>query len=363
MADIAGHREIYKIAVGMFGAVPGQLYFNELHAALDAGVPADQLYDSLAGSAAFQSGGFTFTPSATNDQFASAFLARLLGNDVSPAAKAFALDFVTERLEAGLSRGSVMKMAIDALDAVRHDDPDFGAAAQRFHNGLEIAEHVTEGLNTSSVDISVLQGLLEQGRLVTVDPVADGATSGATGGITFDASGQAQSVVFLGAAGADNYTSSPHGDTIRAGRGPDTLTLTNAGGLATAGKADTLIFSAGDSQLTVSANGHDVVDNFGTAAAGGALDVIDLGAFGFAGQQASALANKGALPAAVIDGSTLTHSGFFVSGVARGVAIGTNGGDTFVFVDVDKDTSFNAVTDLFLQLNGVTDLTLANFGF
>jgi hypothetical protein len=363
MADAADHREIYKIAVGMFGAVPGQLYFNELHGALNAGITADQLYDTLAGSAAFQSGGFAFTPSATNDQFASAFVARLLGDGVSPAAKALALDFLTDRLEVGLSRGTVMKMAIDALDAVPDDSPELGVAAQRFHNGLEVATHVTEGLNTSSADIAVLQGLLEQGRLVTVDPPADGTTSGATGGITFDASGQAQSVVFLGAAGADNYTGSSHGDTIRAGGGPDTLTLTNAGGLATAGKADTLVLAAADSRLTTSANGHDLVNNFGTAAGGGALDVIDLGAFGFTGQQASALANKGALPAAVVDGSMLMQSGFFISGVARGVAIGTNGGDTFVFVDVDKDASFNAATDLFLQLNGVTDLTLANFGF
>jgi hypothetical protein len=65
----------------------------------------------------------------------------------------------------------------------------------------------------------------------------------------------------------------------------------------------------------------------------------------------------------MVNGSTLSAPGFFVVDVARAVAIGTNGGDTFVFVDVDKDCNFDASTDLFFQLAGVTDVTLANFGF
>ena len=70
----------------------------------------------------------------------------------------------------------------------------------------------------------------------------------------------------------------------------------------------------------------------------GALDIIDLGSFGFTGTQKSALGNLGALANSAVDGSTLSSTGFFtVGGVTRGVAIGTNGGNTWVFVDADKD--------------------------
>jgi hypothetical protein len=180
----------------------------------------------------------------------------------------------------------------------------------------------------------------------------------ATGKITVDASGQAQSVLFVGGSAADTYTGTDFGDTVHTVGGADVVTLG-----ATVGGTDTLIFGANDSLLNATATGHDKITGFGTASGGGSLDVIDLGAFGFTGQQSSALANKGALAAADVNGSTLTQTGFFVSGVARGVAIGTNGGDTFVFVDVNKDTNFDASTDLFFQLIGVTDVTLANFGF
>jgi Ca2+-binding RTX toxin-like protein len=253
-----------------------------------------------------------------------------------------------------------MKAAVDALDSVPHSDPDFGAAAERFDALMNVARDRTEVLNTSSPDVDFLRSLLTEEPPVIVSPT-DG--DGATGGITIDASGQAQSVVFLGAAGNDTYTGSQHGDTIDAGRGADSITLTNAGGLTTAGKSDTLVFEAGDSQLDSNADAHDIIDNFGTAGGGGAVDIIDLGAFDFSGQQASGIANKGPLAAADVNGTTLTQNDFFVSGAARGVAIGTNGGDTYVFVDVNKNGDFEAASDLFFQLVGVTDVTLANFGF
>lgn len=181
----------------------------------------------------------------------------------------------------------------------------------------------------------------------------------ATGQVSVDASNAAQAVEFLGGSANDTYVASAGGDTINAGKGADGITLD--GGFVA---VDTLIFVVGDSVLNAKANGHDAITNFGTTAGGGALDVIDLGAFGFTGQQSSALANKGALANGVVDGTTLTQADFFLSGgVDRGVAIGTNGGDTYVFIDVDKDGDFNAASDLFIQLVGVTDVSLGNFGF
>ena len=179
-----------------------------------------------------------------------------------------------------------------------------------------------------------------------------------TGGLTVDASA-ADGVEFIGGSGDDDYTGTAGGDTISGNGGADTIALD--GGFTS---IDTLILNAGDSVLNEDVDGHDIVTDFGTAAGGGALDVIDVGAFAFTGQQSSALANKGALAASAVDGSTLSVTNFFASGGAdRGVAIGTNGGNTYVFIDANKDGDFTAADDVVVQLTGVTDTTSANFGF
>jgi hypothetical protein len=121
-------RKIYKLAVGMFGAVPGTRYFNELHGALEAGMPVNAMYSALVDSAAFQTA-FGFTPAASDEQFAGTFRERLLGPDATAAGNGFAQSFMLHMLNAGLSRGEMMKAAIDALDRVEsrkiRDGPRF----------------------------------------------------------------------------------------------------------------------------------------------------------------------------------------------------------------------------------------------
>ncbi|PSJ17244.1 beta strand repeat-containing protein [Nitrosomonas supralitoralis] len=181
-----------------------------------------------------------------------------------------------------------------------------------------------------------------------------------TGGLTVDASAVPGGVEFLGGSANDFYTGTAGGDTITGNGGADEITLSNVGDAT-----DTLIFNAAsDSQLNADVDGFDHISNFGTTALGGPLDIIDVGAFGFSGQQASALANKGALANSVVDGTVLTRTDFFASGgVDRGVAIGTNGGNTYVFVDANKDGDFIATDDLVIEIDGVSPISLANFGF
>jgi len=176
-----------------------------------------------------------------------------------------------------------------------------------------------------------------------------------TGDLVVDASGAGQSVEFLGGTGDDTYTATVDGDTINAGKGADMITL-DGGWVAT----DTLIFAAGDSTK----DDADEITNFGTPAGGGALDLIDLGAFGFTGSAQSALANKGALPGTIDDDLEAGITDFFASGgFDRAVAIGTDGADTIVFVDVNKDGNFSEANDLVIVLIGVSDVALGNFGF
>lgn len=195
-------------------------------------------------------------------------------------------------------------------------------------------------------------------NLVITDPTAatlktiDANTL--TGGLTIDASA-ADGVEFLGGSANDVYTGTDGGDTITGNGGGDNITLG-------AGSVDTLILNAAsDSTLNADLDGHDIITNFGVA---GQLDVIDVGIVGFTGQQASALASKGALANSAVDGSTLSVTDFFASGgVDRGVAIGTNGGNTFVFIDANKDGNFTAADDAVVELTGVVGVTLANIGF
>lgn len=211
--------------------------------------------------------------------------------------------------------------------------------------------------DATTLNVSGSANLEVTGVTATALTKVDASTM--TGGLAIDVSAVGQAVEFLGSAAADEYTSTLAGDTINAGAGADVITLdgTNAA-------SDTLIFEAGDSVLNAAANGHDVINDFGTAVGAGALDIIDLGAFGFSGQQSSALASKGALAATVVDGTVLSQTDFFLSGgVDRGVAIGTEGGDTWVFVDINEDGNFTAADDLVIQLVGVTDVSLNNFGF
>ncbi len=209
---------------------------------------------------------------------------------------------------------------------------------------------------TGNANLDILFGALTTPNLSKVDATA------LTGALTIDAdaSGATGGVEFLGGSGDDDYTGTVNGDTIAGNGGADTIDLDG-----TFASVDTLILNeATDSQLNADLDGHDQVSGFGTAAGGGALDVIDVGAFGFTGQQKSALANKGGVANSVVDGSTTSVTDFFSSGGQdRGVAIGTNGGDTYVFIDVNKDGNFTAADDSVIQLAGVTDVTLANFGF
>lgn len=172
-----------------------------------------------------------------------------------------------------------------------------------------------------------------------------------TGQVTISADKADSAVQFIGGSVKDTYTASAKGDSINAGKGGDVIT---AGG----GK-DTLIVKAGDSVLTAKADGHDNITGFTTGD-----DIIDLGAFGFTGQSKSAILSKGALANSVVDGTALSQTDFFDNaGIDRAVAWGTNGGNAYVFVDVNKDGNFTAADDLFIQLTGTAAVNLADFGF
>ena len=159
-------REIIKCVVGLYDAVPGATYLNELAVFIDTGNTIAQLYEVLANSPSFQqlSCG-AYSPTSTNHEFAAAFIDTLVthrnASTLSPENLGVAITFVENLLDAGATRGAAMKAAIDALDAISHADPNFGAAAQLFDDRVAFASHYSVTRALSETSIPRLQEWLE----------------------------------------------------------------------------------------------------------------------------------------------------------------------------------------------------------
>lgn len=219
---------------------------------------------------------------------------------------------------------------------------------------------------TGTTDI-VFTALTNTGNTLT--KVNAGAASG---DITLNASAITTQVAYTGSSGVDTYTAT-NGGSIYGGAGNDQITLTAAG---VGGKADTIILKAAGDVSFKDANADSKIDaaavetitNFITAAAAVAnteeADVLDVTTFAFSGYARSAV-NKGALANSVEGGSFATSITDFFADAAgdRGVAFGTNGGATYVFVDADKDGNWSSATDVAIKLAGVTDFAVTSLAF
>lgn len=205
--------------------------------------------------------------------------------------------------------------------------------------------------------------------------------------ITGSANADVITVGVVDAAAANGTTAT--GSTINAGKGGDVVRLdvdhaTKGDGSTFVGARDTLIYSAGDSQIGYTDTNKDGA--YSAAADEEAFDIItgfksgedllDLGAFGFSGQKASALAGASLTEAKAVElvnGTTTSIANFFVdTGVTRGVAVvtgtfgdigGSDTNDTLVFIDVDGNGNLDTANDMLIVLSGTGPVTLADFGF
>lgn len=139
------------------------------------------------------------------------------------------------------------------------------------------------------------------------------------------------------------------GSTIQGNGGADTITLDGGGG---ATSEIVKYVAASDSTLSA----FDKISNFVTAE-----DKIDITAFSFASSQAVAL-SKGALTA-VNPGEAASANFFDDSGVDRGVVFGTNGGNTYAYVDANKDGNFSAADDMVIEFTGIVNVAAGDFTF
>lgn len=190
--------------------------------------------------------------------------------------------------------------------------------------------------------------------------------SGSTGAVTIDASNNTKAINYVGSGGVDTYKAGTAGGVIYTGKGADVVDLT-----AGAAVRDTFVLKAAtDSQLTdtnkdgkITLGADSGFDSIKAFATGGATtdDIIDLTNLGFTGAQRG-----------VVDVSSKVTATTDLTSVAdlfndpagdRGVAYTVISGDTYVFVDVNKDGDFSAASDLVVKLAGVSGIAAVDIAF
>lgn len=193
--------------------------------------------------------------------------------------------------------------------------------------------------------------------------------SAATGALTVTATGATKPMVIKGGEGNDTITASDASNaasTIIGGKGADTITLGSTAG----NNAGDVVRLTGQADST--AAGFDKVTNF--TAGGTNTDILDFKAFGFEGGQAAiftqaagkfAIGGGGGAAATFAITEAQAKDFFANAGADLGIAIATDGTDTFILIDADKNGDWNADTDAVILLVGVdgADLVAGNFLF
>lgn len=182
---------------------------------------------------------------------------------------------------------------------------------------------------------------------LTVDATA------ATGKVTVTGTAATALLNINGGAGNDVIAAGTKGGLIYGGAGADAITL--------GADVDTLVYkSAAESQLAVKADGTldtaklDAVTGFTTT-----VDKIDLTSLGFTANTQKVVLEKTVAATDAALWALATSATFFqdATNIARGVVAVSNGTDTYLFADANKDGVFNAANDLVIKLAGLADAT------
>lgn len=218
----AERTNIIKLVVGMFNAAPGATYLSELTTAFEAnGRSLSNLAKDLALTPAYRAINQNFQTAA---EFATSFLTPL-----GLQANAIAVDFVTAKFNAGVSKGQIAYEAIVALDA--STAAEFADAKAIVNNKTTVAEYYSVTKAISQTNVGTLQQVVST---VTKDAATVTAANAAV-----DSSGVANAgstLVFTntidnlqGTSGNDTFVGDPTfataADQVNGGGGTDTIKL------------------------------------------------------------------------------------------------------------------------------------------
>lgn len=176
-------QDLLKLGVGMFNASLGGYMVDLVSViapATGTGPTMAQLYETLANSTTFTGLNFAYSNAATNAQFATYFAKQILGTSVSTANLTATATYLEKLLDAGQSRGAVIKLAVDFLaSAAALTDAVYGPAAQQFVNKVTVATDYTITKSGTATDVSTLQT-----SIASVTSSAASVASAIGGGVT-----------------------------------------------------------------------------------------------------------------------------------------------------------------------------------
>jgi hypothetical protein len=227
-------QDLLKLGVGMFNASLGG-YIGDLAAAVapatGTGITTAQLYEILSNSSAFKTLNFAYSSAATNAQFATYYANQTLGTSVSAANVTVAATYLTSLLDGGMTRGAMMKTAVDFLSgAAALADTTWGPAAQQFVNKVTVATDYTITKSGTATSVAALQNTIASVTSSAASVTA--ATSGnsaSTPGSTFTLTTATDN--FTGTSGDDLFiadfgsSTAQASDQLNGGAGNDILKL------------------------------------------------------------------------------------------------------------------------------------------
>ena len=373
MALTAAERtSIITLTVSMFNAAPGANYLSEFTTAFE-GNPARStryLATLLENTTAFKG---LYPVYQTNAEFTTSWLTTM-----GLQANQEAIDFVTSRLNANQSKGSVIVDAIAAIQA--STATAFAAAKSMLANKVSVAENYTVTLGSSSTTLATLQGTIA-GVTDVVATATAAINTNTSAAATASGSGQSFTLTtgtdisgtLLGSAGTtstagDNTFNADVGslnvsDVLNGGAGQDTLNFTGTTNVALPVASITSIETINVRQVTnalastdlslvtgvtaVNFDRSNAAGTFTNMAAGGVYGVIGNGA----------VSNAGALALGYATGSTVTAATINFSGGTLGAQAVTLTGANLTSTTINSTGAAN-VTGNFVNADTATSLTI-----
>lgn len=215
---------IIKLVVAMFNAAPGATYLAELVTSFEAnGRSLSKLAGDLGNSTAYKTLNPVFQTAA---EFATTFLKPL-----GLQANTEAIDFVTSKLNAGVSKGQIAYDAATALNAYTGTNAELIAAKAILSNKAAVAEYYSVTKGVAQTDITVLQaalaGVTSSVDTVVASKVSMDGTDSSSASVTLttgadNLAGTTGNDVFE-ARILDNSNTLQSGDKINGGAGNDRL--------------------------------------------------------------------------------------------------------------------------------------------
>ena len=179
----------------MLGEAPGTDSLNQWIGALNDDMSVEDVANQIADSEAFQA---SYPNLLTNEEFATAFLSNLMGDEnVSADLMSAAVQIVTGLLNDGMTRGALALAVVGAMldiDAQGENHPahgDLGGVAARLANQIAVAEYYTLDARMADSSSAVLDGVTSDDATIATakrdidSPPAD-AVFGEVGDLSID---------------------------------------------------------------------------------------------------------------------------------------------------------------------------------